>query len=324
MRFAKYALALMLMLSLGLRADRQVIIQPPKGFEGDVYKATFALYEHRGNQERFICTTEAYEKITGGYRLIGAGHCIDPKADFFAVAENIGGSETKVTVIKSELDKNADLAVFEMKTDKVYPVIPMGTIDGERIGDVVVNVNFAVGIAKQLSEGKISSVVIPSDGDEGTDVFLAQIFGAGGSSGSAVVSADTHKIIGIVIYGFQDDNNDDGISVPLNIGMGVEPIDKFAAFLSRPAPPPPPTISDQEMKDKFGLEHSFMLTVHGANPVFIQAGYKFKVDTYGFELDDAVYYDVPVYIIKTDDGSYRLQSTGNANYGIDIDLIGKP
>ncbi len=323
MKLVKYAIALMLVLSLGLRADRQVSIQPPKGFEGDVYKATFALYEHRGKQEQFICTTEAYEKIGGGYHLIGAGHCADPKADYFAVAEDIGGPETKVTVIKSELDKNADLAVFEMKTDKVYPVIPMGTIDGERIGDAVINVNFAVGIAKQLSEGKISSGVIAPTDDKSTDVFIAQIFGAGGSSGSAVVSVNTHKIIGIVIYGFQDDNNDGFIPVPLNIGMGIEPIDKFAAFLNRPGSPLPATITDQEMKDSFGPEHSFMLMVRGASPIFVQSGYKFKVDISGFELSDEVYYDVPVYIIKDDSGNYRLVSTAEPHYGVDIDLIGK-
>jgi|SRR5579864_632676 len=315
MKLANVLLALILSLPLAVKASS---IQPPKGFEGEVYKATFALYEHRGKQERFICTTEAYETIVGGYHLIGAGHCIDPKADSFSVAEDIGGPETPVTVIKHEQDKDADLAIFEMKTDKAYPVIPLGTIDGEHVGDSVINVNFAVGMAKQLSEGKISSGVIPAGDDGDTDVFLAQIFGAGGSSGSAVISANTHKIIGILIYGFNDDY--EGLPVPLNIGAGVEPIDKVQDFLKRVIKPAP-VISDTEFKQKFGPDHSFMLTVHGPNPTFTTGGHTFQAEIMGFELEDSLYYDVPVYIEKTITGDYRLVSTQDPNLGVSVKLI---
>jgi hypothetical protein len=298
-------------LSLPIAANSWTI-QPPKGFEGDLFKATFALYGHRGKEERFLCTTTSFKVVPGGYDLVGAGHCVaESGAETFSVAEDVGAPETPVTVIKYEDDKDYDFAIFELKTDKQYPVITLDTVEGKSIGDDIINPNFALGLGKQLSRGTISTGIL-NDGN-----FLAQIFGAGGSSGSAVVSATNHGIIGIAVDGYYD--SDGSVAV---IGMGIEPIDKFYEFMTKPAPAPKPTISVEEFQQKFGKDHPFTLTVQGPNPVFTQGGYNFKVDTHGFELSDEYYYNVPVYI-DVDNGRYLLTSTKEPNYSVTVTLLSK-
>jgi S1-C subfamily serine protease len=249
--------------------------------------------------------------------LIGAGHCVGKSSGLtYAVADDVSGDSTPVTVVKSEFDKKFDFAIFELKTDKVYPVIPLGTLDGVSIGDDVIDVNFSLTAAKQLSLGKVSAAELLFDGITVPGYFIAQFFGSEGASGSAVISAATHKIIGIATLQFSDDNE-----AQIDVGMGVESIDNFQEFLRAPVVQPviKPSISDSDFKQFFGKEHPFKLKVHGPNPVFEQAGYKFQCSTLGFELAD-IYYKKSVYIEKIDDGYRLITSKG---FGIGVELIGK-
>jgi S1-C subfamily serine protease len=113
-----------------------------------------------------------------------------------------------------------------MVTDKVYPVIPLGDESTLRVNDTVINVNFADGLGKQISLGRVSTQELVPTRDcpiNCTDGFLVQGYGAAGSSGSVVISKKTHKIVGIVVWGFD-----------VNVGMGVEPISRFQTFLQEP------------------------------------------------------------------------------------------
>lgn len=319
-KFASLLLALVLSLPLAARGS---VIQPPKGFIGDVFKATMMLEGIYKGQVQDFCTVTVYEAIPGGYHLIGAGHCIGKSSGFtYAVADDVQGDSTPVTVVKSEFDKKFDFAIFELKTDKVYPVIPLGTLDGVSIGDDTINVNFAVAVGKQLSLGKVSSADLSSadlsfDGVLVPGYFIAQMYGSEGASGSALISATTHKIIGIVTMQFGDDNE-----AQIDIGMGVESIDNFSKFLNAPTviELPKPSISLEDFNNLFGKKHPFKLTVRGPNPVFTQAGYKFQITTLGFELAD-IYYKKPVYIDVTDTGEYRLIT--NKGFGVSVEFLGK-
>jgi hypothetical protein len=93
-------------------------------------------------------------------------------------------------------------------------------------------------------------------------------------------------------------------------------------FSAKPAPTPL-TIPADIFKSLFGKEHPFQLTVHGANPQFTQAGYVFKADTAGYELSDPYYYNVPVYIDINSSGQYRLTSTAEGNYSVEVVVISK-
>lgn len=309
------ALILALILSLPL-VVKATSIQPPKGFEGDAFKATMLLHGIYKGQDRGFCTVAAYEAVPGGYYLVGAGHCVgNSSAWTYAVSDDVNQPATPVTVVKYEFDKKFDFAIFEMKTNKVYPIILLGTTDGVFIGDDVINPNFSLALSKQLSLGKVSSSTVPPDMSGSADEFLVQIFGSGGSSGSPVISAATHKIIGLVTEQFADQND-----VTATIGMGVESIDNFQAFLNAPVVVVP-HISDQEFKQKYGPDHAFMLTVQGPDPKFDFGGHTFQVDTgIGLELSDDYYYNVPVYIDVRDDG-YWLVSTKEPNYGVEVKLL---
>ena len=216
----------------------------PKGFLGKVYNNSLALYATYNKKNYFDCSAAVYEKIKGGYYLITAGHCVQgvPENATFSVADQIGGSLTPVKLLKARED-DIDFAQFELRTDKSYPVIEIGDEDTLRVGDEVINSNFADGLGKQLSIGRVSTQNLIKTRDCVTGCeggFLVQIYGAGGSSGSVVISKKTHKIVGIVLWGFDGD---------LPVGMGIEPISRFKLFLTLPTQPhPTPSIPD-ELKD---------------------------------------------------------------------------
>jgi Trypsin-like peptidase domain len=314
-KLATVLLALIFLLPLAAKGS---VIQPPKGFDGDVFKATMLLEGIYKDHVKDFCTVTAYETIPGGYHLIGAGHCVGKSTGYtYAVADDVNEEFSPVTVVKSAFDKKFDFSVFELKTDKVYPVIPLGTLDGVSIGDDVIDVNFALASAKQLSVGKVSSANLTSEGVVVPGYFMAQIFGSEGSSGSALISSTTHKIVGIVTMQFGDDNE-----AQITVGVGVESIDNFQMFLRAPVVDLvklPVSISDIDFQQLFGKEHPFKLKVHGPNPTFVQAGYKFQVQALGFELSD-IYYKKPVHIEKMDD-IYRLIT--NKGFGVDLTFLGK-
>lgn len=224
-------LLVLLIAALTVGADS---IQPPHGFSGRVYKSTIALYGTKKGKTHFLCTAEPIKKIKNGYELLTAGHCVQetPVDLTFAVADEIGGQLTTVTVLKAYEGGGIDFALFEFPTTKKYFIFEIGDDNDLHVGDRIINPNFAYGISKQLSLGVISSQLVPPGEVCGTEEcvgdFLAQLYGAPGSSGSAVISARTHKIIGLMVYGFQ-----------YPIGFGIEPISKFQKFLDGPNQPHP-------------------------------------------------------------------------------------
>ena len=204
-------------------------LHAPQGFEGRLYNATLALYGTKDGVTQFLCTAEPFEKTTEGYHLISAGHCVQlvPEGILFSVADYIGGPLTPVRMMKAYLGTGIDFSEFELRTTRHYTTYALGDEGDAHIGDKVINVSFAAGVGKQMGFGTISSDLLVVSNlctydDCGGD-FLAQIHGAGGSSGSALVDARNHKVIGLVVIGFNDD-----------IGFGVEPISKFKTFLMLP------------------------------------------------------------------------------------------
>lgn len=229
-RFLILILMLVLM-ALPLGADS---IATPHGFAGKLYAGTLALYGTQDGVTKFICTAEPFEKIAGGYHLISAGHCVQltPEDVQFSVADEIGGKLTPVKMLKAYLGNGIDFSEFELKTTRKYPVFRLGTDSDVRVGDRVINPNFSAGVVKQLSLGFVSSHTIPvsprCSSEDCAGAFIVQMFGAGGASGSAVVSERTHEVIGLVVWGFD-----------ANIGVGIEPISRFAKFMAGPNQPHP-------------------------------------------------------------------------------------
>ena len=202
-------------------------IKPPRGFHGTLYKSTLVLYGQLEEKKAPICTATVFEQTSDGYLLLSAGHCVMsvPLEVTYSVADDLGQPLTPVKIVKAVRDEgttNIDFAVFELKTKKHYTVIPISKNPKERIGDKIVDVNFSEAWAKQVSEGKISSVpmgVVP-ECDICENNFMVQLYASSGASGSAIVSEKTHEIIGLLVGGEPD----------ANIGAIVEPISRLKEF----------------------------------------------------------------------------------------------
>jgi hypothetical protein len=236
-RLLAIVLALVFILAGSVDANT---LHAPRGFAGQLYKGTLALYARLEGQDQFVCTTEPFEKIPGGYHLISAGHCVQlmPIGVQFFVADDIGGPLTPVKMLKAYFGGGTDFSEFELQTKRKYPVFVLGDEHNARVGDRTINPNFSAGVAKQLSLGYVSSDILgvtsrcPVDDCAGD--FIVQSFDAGGASGSAVISARTHEVIGLIVIEFG-----------ANIGFGAEPISKFKKFLAGPNQPHPVETEDQ-------------------------------------------------------------------------------
>lgn len=203
-------------------------IAPPKGFDGKVYKGSFALYassEELGIKDKFICSAQAVAKVNGGYELLSAGHCTPANAALptdmtFSVAEDLGGPLLPVKLAAAKLDGSSDWSIYYLQTNKKYPVAALGSEAEMTIGDKTVDVNFSLALAKEVSWGYVSSK-LQKDGPM-AGFFQVTQFDSHGASGSSVVSERTHQVIGIVIAGV------DGTTTP----TWVEPISLIKAQIA--------------------------------------------------------------------------------------------
>jgi hypothetical protein len=209
-------------------------IQSPHGFDGKVYKAEMALYASSvsaGIDSRFICTVTVVGHLQQGYMLLGAGHCTSANPDLpqdlsFQVADDIGAPLHPVFLLKSVMDEPLDYAVYYYPTKAKYPVIELGSEQDMFIGDKTVDVNFSLGVTKMMSLGiVVSKTIEKTDPREPFAVgfFLVQQFDSHGASGSSVMSERTHKVIGLVIAGW------DGSTMP----TAVEPITRVEAEMAK-------------------------------------------------------------------------------------------
>ena len=205
-------------------------IGEPKGFDNKVFHASLAMYATSVIAEitepKFICSVTAYKKVDKGYLVIGAGHCtsdnpeLPPDMQYYA-AEDIGKPVMPMQLIMAEMGTTEsgiyyDYALYFLPShyamskgsgDARLTVIPLGDERELSIGDKTVDVNFSLGVAKMVSPGIIMSQETPSQ-QLPRGFFLVQQFDSHGASGSAVVSEKTHKIIGLVIAGW------DGATMP--------------------------------------------------------------------------------------------------------------
>lgn len=319
----KMKVLLIFLLSLVLSLPALAIL-PPRGPEADLFKSTFALYGHKGKDGRFLCTAWAYQKVDGGYDLLSAGHCVAESGEqSFSVAEDIGGPQTAVTVVKYEADAAFDFAIFELKTDKEYPILKLGSSVDVAVGDEIVNPNFALGAAKQLGRGFVSSGATKPGFFSVPDEFMVQAYGTGGTSGSPVLLPGTNTVIGMIVDQF---TNAEGLFGGSNagVGLGAQPIEHFAAFLAHQVThkvaDPPFAIPDSDFQKYFGPQHPFKLQDKGTTPTFTIAGYQFTINTFGMGLEPKHYYKAKVFIARWPSGGYCLTSTKKDHFSVDVQV----
>src|SRR5205807_2284135 len=102
-------------------------------------------------------------KVEGGYELLSAGHCTPanvqelPPDMSFKVADDLHGPLMPVTLVAARMDEPVDWAIYYLKTDKKYPVVPLGDERLVRINEKTIDVNYSLGLAKEVSMGVVSS-----------------------------------------------------------------------------------------------------------------------------------------------------------------------
>lgn len=210
------------------------------------YDAALALYGTSGDVTHFLCSTTiiAHRASTNGasgkyeYLLLTAGHCITgdglPTDLIFGVSEKIipeteSAKLQHVDVVKAENDDKYDFALLYLNSNKEYPVIDIDFDNVPKIEDKIYNVNYSLGLVKQVSLGSVASEVmkVPSANDECTPCvgrYMVHVFDGPGSSGSAIIDEKTNKIVGILELGFPGQT----------MGVAAETMKAFKEWLDTP------------------------------------------------------------------------------------------
>jgi len=185
----------------------------PKPIAKTALQAAGLLYASKDTEKHYLCSTFTFEHDGNKYEIGTASHCVsDPDLPeglkFSVMFDEVSKKEYPAKVIAvGGIDSDVgDVAVLEIETTDVLPVIPLSTetID---YGDRVLYVGGAVALGKQLYFGNISEpkVDIPKmEGGQGApkgwnNTFLLSVAGGPGASGSGIISAKTGKIVGILV-----------------------------------------------------------------------------------------------------------------------------
>ena len=180
------------------------------------YPATALLYSQDDSGEmQMHCTATAIEKNKTGYLFLTAAHCgsvddlskntVSPEQTFFFISPDENGSKSflkAVPVGAGFRHKGDDFMLFQVDTDKSFPVIPLGK-DAVAM-EQVVNVASPLGLGKQIFIGTVSAASLDrpviEDDINWTGATLVELFGVdGGSSGSAMVCLDQKAICALIV-----------------------------------------------------------------------------------------------------------------------------
>lgn len=168
-----------------------------------------ALYAQDGNGDlKFLCSATAIERHGGDTVVLTAYHCMRKGVSYLI---NFGDSVLRPLrvwkVPHYEVDEKefprrfgepeTDMALMLMEGHDV-PVVAMAASSQVTTGTRVATVGFPLGVAKIAYEGSVAGR-FDRPGNDQDDYMLLQIFGAPGSSGSAVVDVDSGEIVSVLV-----------------------------------------------------------------------------------------------------------------------------
>lgn len=175
----------------------------------NVSQSVGALYSlSSGGDLTFLCSATAIDRQYGKTVILTANHCVRKGVSYLI---NFGDNNFRRLSVwkipRYEIDRNkyarrynesfTDIALFLMEGTDV-PLVRVSGSSTAKPGTKVAMVGFPLGVAKIRYEGIISGYLNRPGSDE-DGYLLLQIFGAPGSSGSAVVSTDSGEIIGVLV-----------------------------------------------------------------------------------------------------------------------------
>lgn len=169
--------------------------------KADLVESIGALYNRsHDNSLRFNCTVSALEQNKADLVVLTAAHCVIETQKYYHVT--FDGLQFYVAELykiprKKWDDPDVDLALLKIKNLMVKP-LGIGQSETVSLGTDIVTVGFPLGISKILYKGyiggKVDNVSARLPG-----YLILQIFGAPGSSGTAVLNAKDNSVMGVLV-----------------------------------------------------------------------------------------------------------------------------
>lgn len=229
MKFVTLALAALLLFAAPIATAQKVDIKK-------LNDAVVLLYQQDvSGDQKMACTGTVYRKMDKGYRIASAAHCVEGDKDSqqkqlkFFVTLDTAGAKTFIPVKLVEAgDKTLgdDFSIFETTGTEEFAVIPLGDSDKLALGENVESIAAPFGLGKQYFRGYVSTgqmdrpPVEAGDSVRWHDIFLVEIGGGPGSSGSSIVSDNQGAIVGFLVG-----------SIPgSTVGKMILPVNQFKAF----------------------------------------------------------------------------------------------
>jgi len=168
-----------------------------------------ALYEKEdGGNMSFLCSVTAVDKHEGATVFLTAYHCVKRGTSYSITLDGKTWQPARVWKIpgyevdpkefpRAWQDPKTDMALFLADGFDV-PLIELSDATGQKPGSGVVMVGFPLGVAKIAYQGIVSGY-FNRPGAEQDGYQLLQIFGAPGSSGSAVIDTATGEVVSVLV-----------------------------------------------------------------------------------------------------------------------------
>ncbi len=176
--------------------------------------AVGALYaQNQQGSLEFNCTVTATDKIGDATALITASHCVTKGVSYLVTFDGRRFYNARVWKLPpEEADPKkytrppgvpeTDMAYFLIEEKLTLPTVNRATHSAVEPGQRIVNIAYPLGISKTRYEGIISGR-FDRPGANQNGYLLLQVFGAPGSSGSAIINADTGEIVGVLVSAMQ-------------------------------------------------------------------------------------------------------------------------
>ena len=179
--------------------------------------ASWAIYQRSTGGMNAICSAGAYKTNATHTWLVSAGHCFLGqdlnRTDFLVTQDHKNFVKARVYRLgltpkkgadetSDDMDKHSgkDWAIVEIDAGN-QSVLPIGDSDALTLGEDLVIVGVPFGLDFLAVQGIVGSKDLSLSKTVWNHAMGANVFIAGGNSGSAVISVKQKSIIGIIVAG---------------------------------------------------------------------------------------------------------------------------
>jgi len=183
----------------------------------DVQKSSWAIYQRSTGGMNAICSAGAYKTDEKHTWLVSAGHCFLGqdlnRTDFLVTQDHRNFVKAKVykmglTAKRGADETSTDMDKYDGKDWALVQIdlgnqftFPFGNSDALEIGEDLVIVGVPFGMDFLAVQGIVGSLDLALSQLVWNHALGANVYIAGGNSGSAVISVKQRAIVGIVVAG---------------------------------------------------------------------------------------------------------------------------